>query len=1045
MLQQLFYSRKFVLLLLFSCLLSLMGNAQTRTVKGTVVDENNASLPGATVRGKSGGAAISTDAAGKFSLSIAANETALLVTYVGYEDQEVALGGQADLIVKLKPSSKNLNELVLVGYGAQRKQDLTGSTASVSAAKLAEVPSVNLVDQLKGRSAGVSVVSNGSTPGSSGQIRIRGNRTITSGNNDAQDGPLLVLDGIPYTGSINDFSPDDIVNIDILKDASATAVYGSRGAGGVILITTKKGRTGKPVVNYNAYVGMASVLDKYPVYDGAGYAQLKADAAKYNASAPGTSSYGLTPAETAALNAGVSTDWQSLIYQDAVTQSHDLGVSGGSEGTQYSLSAGYYRQDGTVVNQFYNRSQLKATLDQRINDRVKVGLNSINSLQYTRLPGGGGVSSGLVRTTPLASLNNADGTVNLYPFLGGIDAASVSPYTLITKESAIYDQTRRLTTFNSIYGEVNILDGLRYRLNVGLNFRQENGNGYNGTLVYTNGNASLTNARLNNNEAWNYNIQNLLYYNKTFAEKHRLDVTALYEITKDHTKNSNFSATGVPTDYILNSNLSLASGTISGGGSFSEQGLLSYMARIGYVYDDRYLVTLTGRRDGASSLAEGNKWFTYPAVGLGWNISNEGFLSSSPVVNNLKIRGSWGVSGNRNVAPYATLGSLTPSAYNFGTTTSGQQLAYTVTNLPNPNLTWQSTAQTDLGVEFGVFNNRISGSIDVYKAKTKDILLSVNLPPSTGTGSTFKNLGKTENNGLEINITSVNVQTKSGFTWTTDWSFAMNREKITELTTPSQLSDKGNGWFVGSPVNVIYDVRKIGIWQTEDKTNGNLAKQTSPVQLPGQIRVQDVDGNGIINGDDRQIIGNFQPKWEGGFTNRFSFKSFDLSVVTFARMGMKVLLPYFTADGGANGFPFFNQGRVNQIKTNYWTTTNPTNDFPAPDASTDRLLFGSSLGYGDGSFIKCRSINLGYNLPASLTRKMRFGSLRVYVNATNPFIIYSPLVKDKLAIDPEGNGYGGSVSSVGGDNVAAVQGRQISVNLNNPSTRTFTLGVNAKF
>jgi hypothetical protein len=447
--------------------------------------------------------------------------------------------------------------------------------------------------------------------------------------------------------------------------------------------------------------------------------------------------------------------------------------------------------------------------------------------------------------------------------------------------------------------------------------------------------------------------------------------------------------------------------------------------------------------DGSSTLSPGHQYFTYPAIAAGWNISNEKFMRDVPFISNLKLRGGWGISGNRNVSPYATLGLLTASTYNFGTSTAGQQPAYLVTSLANKNLNWQSTSQTDIGVDFGFLNNRITGSVDVYDQRTKNILLTVNLPASNGAGSTLANLGKTSGRGLEINLSSINVQTRSGFTWSTDVNFYFNREKIVQLTTPAEKSNKGNGWFVGQPLSVIYDVKKIGIWQTADSAKGLIAAQTSPVQYPGQIRVQDFDGNGKIDANDRQVLGNFQPSWEGGITNRFSYKGFDLSVVIFARMGMKVLVPYLTADGGANGFGFFNQARVNQIRTNYWTRSNATNDFPAPDAGTDRLLFGSTLGYQNGSFIKCRSINLGYEIPSALMKKAGILSVRVYVNATNPFIIYSPLVRDGLGIDPEGNGYGGAVSAAGSD--VGVPTRQISVNLNNPPVRQYLIGVNARF
>jgi TonB-linked SusC/RagA family outer membrane protein len=816
----------------------------------------------------------------------------------------------------------------------------------------------------------------------------------------------------------------------------------------VILISTKRGRTGKAVLSYDGYHGISSIIGNYKVMNGPEYAQFKADAAIYNRTSPGTSSYLLTQAEKDALAAGVSTDWQKLIYQNGFQTSHQLSLSGGSEGTQYGLSGSYYNETGIIPNQRSERYSLRTTIDHRINSHVRIGLNSINTLSYSNTPGGGGVPGGLVRLTPLASPYNADGTVNLNPSAGSIDAANVSPLTLITKASSILARNRRLGSFNSLYGEVQIVEGLRYRLNVGLTYNQSNGNGYNGPNTYTNSATaqSSSNASISNSESWNYNIQNLLYYNKTFAQKHKLDLTGLFEVTKDHSLGSGFGVTGVPADYILSSNFGLASGqpTVSANNNFfSESGLVSYMGRANYGFDGRYLLTATVRVDGSSNLSPGYQYFTYPAFALGWNITNERFMKSAYFISNLKLRGGWGISGNRNVGAYATLGALTASTYNFGQSTSGQALAYTVTSLPNTSLTWQSTSQTDIGLDFGLFKNRITGSFEVYKQQTKDILLSVNLPASNGAGSTLKNLGKTEGSGIELNLSSINIQTKTGFTWSTDLNFFFNREKITELTTPAEKENKGNGWFVGQPLSVIYDVRKLGIWQLTDSAKGTIAAQTSPVQYPGQIRAQDLNGDGKIDANDRQILGNFQPQWEGGMTNRFSYKGFDLSVVVFARMGMQVLVPYVTADGGAAGFSFYNQGRVNQLKTDYWTRTNPTNGFPAPDAGTDRLLFGSTLGYQDGSFIKCRSINIGYEIPSSVLKRTGISSLRVYLNATNPFIIYAPLVRDGIGPDPEGNGYGGAVSAAGSD--VGAPARQISVNLNNPSLRQFTIGVNVKF
>ncbi|CCH00363.1 TonB-dependent receptor plug [Fibrella aestuarina BUZ 2] len=1032
------------------------GIDQARDIQltGRVVGENGEGLPGVSIQIKSTVRGTTTDANGNYRLTVPEQPgTVLVFSFIGYVSQEVAVGNQTTINITLAADNKTLNEVVVVGYGVQRKRDVTGSVVSVNEATLKEVPAPNLINQLKGRAAGVTIVSNGSTPGSQGQIRIRGNRTLTSGQgsaSDGADGPLVVVDGIPY-GGLNDINPDDIANLEILKDASATAIYGSRGAGGVILITTKRGKVGKPVFTYDGYHGITSIMGKYNVMNGPEYAQFKLDAAKYNRTAPGTTAYPLTIKEQEALTNGVSTDWQGLIYKPGFNTNHQLGMQGGTENTQYSMGLGYFNETGIIPSQKFERYTIRATIDQRIGKSIRVGLNTLNTLTYTNTPGGGGVPGGLVRLTPLAAPYNADGSVNLFPSEGSIDAAGISPLTIITKKDAYLGRTRSIRTFNSLYGELTILPGLRYRFNAGLNFSQSNYNGYGGPLTYFN-NATVqssSNAEISNAEFWDINLQHLLYYDKTFG-KHKLGFTGLYEVTQNHRLESRFTVTGVPADYIKTSNFSLASGqpvaNSDFGNSFAETGLLSYMGRVNYSFNDRYLLTLTLRRDGSSTLSPANRYFNYPAVGAGWNVIDEPFMKSIPVVSNLKLRGGWGISGNRNVGAYATLGALSAGYYNFGLGTAGQQLAYTVTSLPASNLGWQSTSQVDIGVDFGFLNNRITGTVDWYLQQTKDILLSVPLPPSNGAGSTLKNLGRTEGRGLETSLTFDIFRKPGGFNWSADVIYFFNREKITQLTTPEEKSNIGAGWFVGQPLSVIYDYNKIGIWQTSDQAD--IARQTAPLQYPGQIRVQDVNGDGKIDPADRQILGNFQPKWEGGLTNRFTFKNFDASIVTFARMGMKVVVPYLTGNStGSGGFAFYNQGRVNQVKTDYWTETNPTNAFPAPDAGGAVQWFGSTLGYYDGSFVKIRSINLGYTFSNELVRKIGASSARVYFNATNPLILYSPLVSQNLAIDPEGNGYasGSATLNPQGASERGTPERQIAVNLNNPPVRQFTFGVNLKF
>jgi TonB-linked SusC/RagA family outer membrane protein len=1021
---------------------AVMAQAQIQ-VNGKVTDETGQGLPGASVVLKGTTVGTTTDSDGAYSLNVQDKSSVLVFSFIGFVTQEITVGEQTSINVSMESDIKTLAEIVVVGYGTMKKSDITGSVVSVASTTLKEVPAPNMLNQLKGRVAGVTIISNGATPGAQGQIRIRGGRTLTTsqGAADALDAPLVVVDGIPF-GGLNDINPDDIASMEVLKDASATAIYGSRGAGGVILITTKRGKPGKPSITYDAYHGTTSAMGKYNFMNGAEYAQFKLDAAKYNRSSPNTTAYPLSAAEQAALDAGVSTNWQDEIFQKGFLTNHQIGLQGGSENTQYSVGIGYLNETGIIPNQKFERYTIRSTVDQTLGI-VKVGLNSINTLTYTNDAGGSGVTGGMMRMTPLASPYNSDGTVNLFPNVGTIDAAAISPMTIITRKDDVLSRNRSIRTFNSAYAEIKIIDGLRYRFIAGLNFSQSYFGGYAPPLTFYNSATVQTasNADTRNTEFWDLNFQHLLYYDKTFG-KHKVNFTALYEFTQNHSEGSSFNVRGVPADYMQNTNFALAAGSLTAGnGTFTEQGLLSYMGRLNYSFNDRYLLTLTMRRDGSSTLSPSNRWFNYPAIGAGWNVSDEVFLKSVEWVSNLKLRASYGLSGNRNVGAYATLGGLAPQYYNFGTTSAGQALGYLVTTLPSADLGWQSTNQFDVGIEFGFLNSRITGSLDYYEQKTKDILLAVSLPPSNGAGSTNKNLGKTQGKGLELALSGDIIRNPNGFSWSVDANYFFNRSEIVELTNPSQKEDIGNGWFVGQPFDVIYDFKKIGIWQTGDAAA--LAAQTSPIQYPGQIRIQDVNGDNIINAADRQILGNFQPKFEAGLTSRFRFKNFDASIVTNARMGMKVIVPYLSGNSTGNGgYAFFNQGRANQMKVDYWTDTNSTNAFPAPDANNAVFLYGSTLGYHDGSFIKCRSINLGYSFDSGLISKIGMSSARVYVNLTNPFIIYSPLVNDKLAIDPEGNGYGGLAPGAGG---TSVQGRQISVNLNNPPVRQFTLGLNVKF
>ncbi len=1039
---KLFKCWKTMLMLFAIGLFSVSLYAQSKTIKGKVTDEKGLGLPGASVMVKGSASGSSTDNDGNYTISAAAGST-LVVSYIGYVKKEVIIGNTTIVNVALSPISNSLDQVVVVGYGTQRKQDVTGSVSSIKEAALQEVPATNVVNQLQGRISGLDITTNSTSPGAVGQIRLRGERSFATTNTTAnnQNGPLFVVDGVPFVGgSMNDINQADIISVDVLKDASATAIYGSRASGGVIMITTRRGKTGKSIISYNGYYGTSNITDKYPVMNGAQYAAFKQESIAGNSSAtsPNTTAYPFTPTEQTGINNGTNTDWQDLIFRTGFTTDHQINISGGSDNTQFSISGGYHKENGVQYGQGFDRGSLRAAIDHTFNSRIKVGMTSFQTLGHTK----GADLFPLYNTSvisPLISAYNADGSTNLYPMVGSVDAPNrVNPLTIRNKY--IQNLNRRLYSFNTLYGELQIIDGLKYRLNAALTYGQNQGNNYSpvSTTYNTATSPSQTNESVLNSENYTWLIENILTYDKVIAEKHHLTFTGLYSTEKDHSQGLQVYGVGMPADYLQSYNLFLANQVNFQGNNqptYSDRGLISYMARVNYTYNDRYLLTATVRSDGSSVLDPNHQYFTYPAFALGWNVDKEDFMKNVSFVNALKLRAGYGVTASQNVAPYQILGNLGLNAYNFG---NNGQNGYLVTNLAS-TLKFEHTSNYNLGVDFSLFNNRLSGTVDVYQQKTYDILQVESLPGSNGAGNTTINAGNSKGKGLEISLSSINVKSSdNSFGWSTDFNIAFSRNSITSLHDNLQ-ADITNGWFVGQPFNLIYDYKKLGIWQTSE-----AAQAAVYGQRPGQIKVEDLNHDNKINSSDLQILGSYQPDYVAGLTNRFTYKGFDLSFVAFARMGQKVAVTYLSADGGQYGFPFFNQGRVNQINVNYWTPSNPSNDFPRPDANLSGPQYGSTLQYQDGSFIKMRSINLGYTFPGKLTERAGFSALHVYVTCTNPFIVYSPLVDSGLAIDPEGNGYGNQIPGASGFSTNALS-RAVTVGLNNPMSRIFQLGINAKF
>lgn len=1020
-------------------LLSITDNAfaQTNTVRGRVTNAAGEAVSGASVQVKGTTTGTTTDNAGNFTIS-AARGAVLVVSSVNYATREINIGTNTTVNFILTSSTDDLGEVVVIGYGTQKKKDVTGSTITVKSEVLNEIKAPNIFNQLQGRAAGVDIVSNSSQIGAGGEIRIRGNRSITGNNN-----PLIVVDGMVYGGSVNDINPENISTVDILKDASATAIYGSRGANGVIIITTKRGSSSKVQTSYNGYVGMVNAIDTYRLLNGAEYAQFKADAAAGNSTTVGANLYALRPIEQANLAAGVSTDWQNLLLTTGVRTSHDLNVRGGNERTQYFFGMGYYNETGIIHDQKLERYSFNVNIDHKVSERIKVGFTSFSTLlRSNRL--GTNAYGAATRLGPLFKPYNDDGTLNFRPAsTQGVDDQQINPLTSIGNNDLIKAFQRRYQTQHNFYAEIGIIKDLKFKTTFGFGWSQTMGSNYTGPNTVFNVNTNVANANLSssNSEGWQYTINNSLEYNKNIGTKHKLQVLALQEVQKNHFRAQQFNGVGIPADFMQDYNWQQVNTVTPQGGNFSESAVIGYMARAIYTFDNKYSVTATGRTDGASVLSPGNQWVTYPAISAGWNIDRESFMERVKFVSSLKLRAGYGISSNAGINPYTTLGSLGTSFYNFGQGTNigtNYVNGYTINTSPNPNLTWEKTAGLNIGVDFSLFKNRLSGTIEYYSTKTTDILLQRQLPRSNGTNSILTNVGATSSYGMEFTLSSVNVRNKQGFSWTSDLNLFFNREKIDALQN-NLNRDLGNGWFVGQPVTVIFDYKKLGIWQTGEATQAAVYGAK-----PGDIKIEDVDKNNSINAADRQIVGNFQPTFVAGLSNRFQYKNFDLNIVMFGRFGQTVVATYLSADGGGAGYPFFLNSRVNQHKTDYWTPTNPSNDFPQPDAAVDGLPFTSTLTYRDGSFIKIRTIDLGYNFSSKLLSKTGIQSLRAYVSAQNPFILWAPLVRDGLGIDPEGNGNGNAVGTQGGG-ATAVAGRAITVGMGVPPTRQIIFGINVTF
>lgn len=1047
---------RFTFLLLFAALVSAGAQAQL-VVKGKVTDESGAGMPGVNVLIKNTATGTTTDAAGEYTISLPddADQTVLVFSFIGYTTREEVVNGRTTINVTMSPGVEALSEIVVVGYGVQRKSDVTGSLVSVDSKALQEVPVANLEQALQGRMSGIEVQRVGTAPGATARIRVRGERSVL-GSND----PMIVLDGIHFEGTLSEINPDEIASVNILKDASATAIYGSRGANGVMLITTKRGVAGKTTLSYNSYYGIATVARKYKVFN----------AQEYMAMRDYTGVWPYTPEEVEGIALGRDVDWQELMYEDGYITNHNLSVTGGTEGNTYALGAGYFKETTILPGQDYERFSLKVATDSKIGERIKIGLTSLNSLSYANgtqfvnqqpnTPGafGGNSMFPILATSPLTAPYMPTGEINREPFGNQDDISQqLNPLYLKRNYSDWTDRVRRLRTFNSAFAEVKILEGLSYRFNLGLEYGQTNLAQFQAEGSYF---RKLVDSRasVRNEENYSWTAENIITYTKTIANDHNITFTGLYSAQQSKSYATQAIKDGITAKFIEFYDMSQADPSLAPilSGNESSWGLLSYMGRLNYGYKDRYLLTATFRRDGSSRLAD--KWHNYPAFAVAWNVSNESFMQNVNVLSNLKLRLGYGQTSNQAVWPYTTLGGVNnrmhiagssgdgiPIRYNYG---PAQVSGYLARKIPDKTLKWEYTTTLNVGVDFGLFGDRFTGSVEWYNAQTEDLLFLLKLPITSGYEMDFEtNIGAMENKGMEVALSGTLLRLPNGFTWEADVNWYFNRNKLKKYL-PGVSQNIANRLFVGYPITAIYDYEKLGIWQTGEDAAA-YGQQPGSLKIKDQLTV-DTNGDGIpdqadgvINEDDRKVIGSQQADWQGGITNRFRFKGFDLSFVIYIRQG-GLLESYLHAPYGAYLTNF--TGQRNGLKVDYWTPDNPTNWFPAPGAAMPPSAPSAwtTLAYYDASFAKMRSINLGYTLPSSVASKLHMSNARVYFTVQNPFLLWSPYVTKYNGVDPEPTGQG-STGIVGTPPVRQGINSTLVISASTPPTRSFIFGLNLTF
>lgn len=924
--------------------------AEQNAVTGMVTDSDGAALAGVSIRVEGTTVGALTEPDGRYSIPLADKNAVLIFSFIGYKTETVPVAGRTRVDVTLTMDITGLNEVVVVGYGTQKKSDITGTVTSLPKGRLENVPNINVAQAIQGSVPGIMIQQSSAGAAPSEVIMIRGRNSILADNS-----PLIVVDGIPYGGQIRDISPNDVQSIEILKDASAAAIYGSRGSNGVILITTKNGTVGKTSISYDGYYSVQKYAELPDIMTGEEFYKFKQERFANQ----------ITMSEQQVYDNGAGVNWLDLGLRNGNSQQHNLSASGGYQNTKFYIAGSLLDVKGIAINDDYQRVTSRINVDTKVSSWLTLGTRTQFSMDDRS--GEGPSMSGLLWTNPLTTPFDENGVLTIYPWAEDLTVNNPLSPTLYSNT----DKTNQIVTNNFAVIDFPFVEGLSYRINTGLRKRFTNSSTYRGRNTASGLNA-LGSANTEKGEYNNTVIENILSYTRDFG-KHTVFATALYSYEKNNSGANTVSASNFPHDFLTIFSTAQA-GSITPGYTFNDTKLISQMVRVNYSYASRYLVTLTGRRDGYSGFGAQKKWGVFPSVALGWNIKNEEFFPFKDLFSELKLRASWGLNGNQAVGAYESISRLGSTDIVDGASTAA---GYTPSVLGQDELGWETSQTLNGGIDFGIFDNRITGELNFYRTNTTDLLLNRTISPIHGINSITQNIGETQNNGMEFSMNARMVEV-GDFQWALSGNIAYEANKIVSLygildENGNEVDDVVNSWFIGKPIRVIYDFVWDGTWQTEE-----AAEAAAWGSQPGFVKLRDVDGDGKLTAEDKQIIGQQDPKFMWGLTNSFSYKGFKLDIFAHGVHGVtKNIFPLMT------DLETFSVIRRNTTKKDWWTPENPTNEFVMNHLQAEYMSGIRGYVYDPASFIRLKDISLSYDFQGSLLEKAGLSKLKLYVTGRN--------------------------------------------------------------